>query len=63
MTTKRGRSESDTAYIENLIGGPLSLGDALGAIAKVKAKASPSSRSVWMFPVRTSPISSMEGAH
>ena len=32
MTTKRGRSESDTAYIENLIGGPLSLGDALGAI-------------------------------
>ena len=32
MTTKRGRSESDTAYIENLIGGPLSLGSALGAI-------------------------------
>ena len=32
MTTKRGRSESDTAYIENLIGGPLSLGGALGAI-------------------------------
>ena len=32
MTTKRGRSESDTAYIENLIGGPLSLGGALGEI-------------------------------
>jgi transcriptional regulator with XRE-family HTH domain len=33
MTTKRNRrSESDTAYLENLMGGPLSLGSALAAI-------------------------------
>lgn len=33
MTTRRsGRARSDAAYLENLMGGPLSLGSALSAI-------------------------------